>query len=144
MARFCRILNGVVAEIYDGDELFEMHPNLAATWQEDESGLVQQGWEFDGVNFSEPTVPPATWEQVRAKQRSMIVKHQDLIEIHEREVAHDGTLEENYTITVAKYQEWLSYFQTIRANDEATHATPEEAITALDALTEPVTPGYNA
>ena len=78
-----------------------------------------------------------TWDDVEALQRSMIVMHNDMMQIHEREVAHDGTVEADYTITPAKYQEYLSYFQVIRQNDEELHAEPADAIAALEALTPP-------
>jgi hypothetical protein len=89
------------------------------------------------------------WQDVRYRQRELIVKHQDLIEIYEREVAHTGTTPPySNGMDDTKYQEWLTYFQQIRAADEATYATPEEAQTALDTLelvaSQPVTVGYNA
>jgi hypothetical protein len=93
------------------------------------------------------------WRRVREKQRAMIVKHQDLIEIYEREVAHTATTVYSNGMSDAKYQEWLTYFQTIRVNDEATHATPELAFAALDEIEkllgdgggqQPITSGYNA
>ena len=75
------------------------------------------------------------WEEVRQKQRSLIVAHEDMMQIYEREVAHTDTT--STTITEATYQAYLGYFQTIRINDEASHATPEDALAALDALIPP-------
>lgn len=100
-------------------------------------GMVHDGSEsFAKGTFSVPA-NDYTWGDVRNKQREMIVEHDDLMEIHEREVAHTDTAEADYTITPAKYQEFLTYFQTIRVNDEATHASANDAMAALEALTPP-------
>ena len=82
----------------------------------------------------------AGWNKVKELQRLMIVGDyniNDMMQIHDREVTHANTSPEDYTITEAKYQEWLDYFKLIRENDEALHATPEDAIAALNALAPP-------
>ena len=82
-----------------------------------------------------------TWADIRAHKKQMIVGDDDLndaLEIHEREVAHDGTLEADYTMPVTLYQDFLTYFQQIRAvksvDDGGTMATVQDAYDALDAL----------
>jgi hypothetical protein len=62
MATFARVpVNpGAVAEIYFGEELFEMHPAIAATFHPAPDG-TQVGYLFDGANFTPPSpvTPPA-------------------------------------------------------------------------------------
>lgn len=124
----------------DGNTVVQKQPNDEAgfvqAWDGVVCGMTHDGsGSYDEANFSSPTLPGKTWDDVRSLQRHMIVKHDDMMSIHERELAHDGTT--TTTITPAKYQEFLTYFQTIRQNDEALHATPELALAALDGLTEP-------
>lgn len=124
--------NNVVVdrEIEDKDGYVKVHDSIIC-------GMVHDG----GSSYAKATFSiPAkvySWDEVRAKQRAMIVVHDDMMSIHEREVLHAGTDEANYTITPAQFQEMLDYFQVIRANDEATHSTPNEAIDALNALSLP-------
>lgn len=111
---------------------------------------VTVGYDYDGTNFTAPAPAAPTWGEVRNFQRELIVKHQDLIEIYEREVAHTNT-NPPYSngMDEAKYQEWLDYFQTIRASDEATYPNDPQAawnnLLVLEQVSsQPVTVGYNA
>lgn len=124
----------------DNNVVVQKQPNPSEGFVEAWDGVVC-GMTHDGTssyleaNFTSPPIPGPSWTDVKEKQRAMIVKHDDMMTIHEREIAHTGT--STTTIPEAKYQEFLGYFQTIRQNDEALHATPEAAIAALDALVEP-------
>jgi len=129
---FVKIENNKVVQKqpYEEDGFVEVSENIIAGMTHDGSGS------YGDDNFS-VVAEDKTWEDVEALQRALIFAHYDTIEIHERQVAHDGTAEADYNITPAKYQEYLDYFVDVRLNDEKTHSTPEEAITALNGLTIP-------
>ncbi len=100
-------------------------------------GMLHDGSDnYAETNFFSP-VHARTWVDVKKLQRKMIVMHEDMMQIHEREVSHIGTEVDNYSMSPDKYQEWLSYFQEIRNNDEAMHSTPDKALAALNALSHP-------
>lgn len=58
MAKWARIVNGTVLEIWEGSQIFPMHPLIAATFTSCPQ-TVTQGYKFDGTNFTAPPAPPA-------------------------------------------------------------------------------------
>ncbi len=147
MSKFILIENDIVTQVQDYDQT----DFVETSFDDVLNHMVHDGsGDYDEANFSTP-VRLRSWDEVRAKQRKMITDHSDLIEIHEREVAHNGTDSTDYGMTPAIYQDWLTYFQDVRdcddknldGNSDPVYATPEDAITAMDAIAQPVTPGYN-
>lgn len=98
MAKFARIVDGVVMETYEGDELFPMAPDYAAQWQQ-VPNEVDQHWREDGEQIIPP--PPE-------KDYSLLLNAQSAL------AASDVTLlrafEEEKTIP----KEWVTYRQELR------------------------------
>ena len=70
MTTFARVMDGVVREVFRGDELFPMHPDLAADWRQASDGTAE-GWTFDGTRFAAPAAPSAG---ERAERRVAAIK----------------------------------------------------------------------
>jgi hypothetical protein len=58
MAKFGRVENGKVREVVEAADQNEIdtkfHSSIAAQFVLDPSNLIEQGWEYDGANFSAP------------------------------------------------------------------------------------------
>lgn len=97
-------------------------------------GMEHDGGDvFDEGSFSMPAGDDPTWMNVSALQNSMIddvmwrvvrYQTQDILGVVPNE-------------TPEKYLELLQYMQDIRDNDEDLHATPDEALAALQSLVKP-------
>jgi len=74
------------------------------------------------------------WDDVRALQSKLFSKTNAGWRIARYQTQEPlGNTDETWE----KYNEMLNYLQDIRINDEATHATPQDALDALNNLTEP-------
>ena len=121
----------------------------------DEDGNYLGG--FDGVDPPEgaievPTAPdnaaqiwdegiwlaiPKTWDNVEELQNKLLGVDTEVSWRLARYKSQKDLTGQSTTETGAKFQEILQYCQDVRDADETNHATPQEAMDALNALTVP-------
>lgn len=145
MPTYGRVVNGVVREVITAANQAEIdgkyHADIASQFVLDPNDEIANKWTWDGSNFAAPVPVAATWDDVQLKQKNMIETVRWHIERHvtQRELGMDVGVGTNTSdIDEDVYQDLLQYIQDIREDDDANHATPQDALDALDALVSPV------
>ena len=153
--RYAQILNGKVHWIFEDEitleELGQQKFNLNQIHLVDITNLqdVQEGYDYDGVNFIAPTVPQPTQEEVIKSFTNTVQKHLDDTA---RQRNYDGILSlctyaTSTNATFAKEGQagvawrdsvWVKYYQIVdevKNGTRATAPTVEELIAELPVFT---------
>ncbi len=119
---------------------------FAVTLVTQPTGVVIDGYHIEliDVTYTQvwdtsalPTPPAKTWDDVDNLQNQLLSVNSSVMKRITRYKLQFDLTGKTPKENAAKYQELLQYTDDVRDADETNHATPQLAIDALNALTEP-------
>ena len=125
---------------YPKDEIAELYPVTLVTQP---TGVIIDGYHIELISevytqvWDTSALPAKTWDDVDNLQNQLLSVNSSVMKRVVRYDTQDKLTGKTPKENATKFQELLQYCQDVRDADETTHATPQLAIDALNALTEP-------
>ena len=122
------------------DEIDELFPVTTVTAP---TGVIIEGYHIELIDMTYTQVwdtsplPAKTWTDVDNLQNGLLSVNSNVMKRVVRYQTQNDLTGKTPKENATKFQELLQYCQDVRDADETTHATPDLALDALNALTEP-------